>query len=1771
MKRLYRIIFVLCLSICFLYIPVQAAAVSLSEDEQWIIGLNQNMEYITETTYKEQNASNANNPYWTSLSGGNRPNGSKYAKFPLTEGNKLPVASAWYGQDVYFRQKGSMGKGTVVHIPDYYQLKEQYKYTVQIFNAYSTDTTDSFYAHYIQSISDKNGYLQGLNSKVNIRVSKTKYDVFNRNADYMLTDAEGNYIYDLVAVGAYTDQEPDLSGKAAWALQRYVKEGYGFLIGHDTMYGYGGVNPDPNYVPDPNSTRTPMYQLDTNIDGHWNMNWLMGINKLYTETSPYKAPSMILNMGDWHDKSTLYGNVHRDSVESKLRISAVSKGNPSTDVNSRTPTNFPYQNYGNGLAIGLGTDFPAGVTHSNQQLAYGKVWIDFDPATSSGTLVTDRNEGLTGTNNFYLTTNGNFGMMQIGHLRSNLNSTKIDECRILANTIMYLSQRKPCQVCRSQQANNRDFHAVTRIHSVEELARIGDKNYWFTYPLDGCYELTADITLPDNWKPIENFSGHFNADGHTINENRSAVFAQKDSLFGGWNLGSDPSKGVPSIHSRTEKTTGIARLNGHLNQLFGTGSNTDYSRYKVIVTGSDGKEYDCITDREGKYVISNLPCTATNINAKVFDQNGNEVTEYGEIYANIPKDTWNSNETYQLKLRNTTARAVPNQTVYEDSDVTFVGGMNGSTMPESITWQYRSGAGDSWKNVSSSTLIQSSVSAPEQVGGASPYIETRLTVRNVQLDWNKVEFRAVFHVNGKDYNTFDVKTEGAAGLLTVLERPYTFDPIQDVSVWQGEQGQFVAKFEYYRSLNDDLTVKWQFRGGEGVMWDDVQGSNIITGTTISNNVTANGNPDTGYTNTSVLTVPSNMDYDKYQFRAVIEYPNKKRTFYSDINFYDGYKGQLDIKVKSILCTKHPENIKAELTGNHAEGNYKYVAEFEYTSKNPNLDISWQWKPNAKSKYYDMSIFDSSVVPNVANVTTEPPVSIGIDRYKVKTTLTLTNPPKDLDAGNNHYYFRAVAKDFQTVYSFSGDISFNYKIDIQPGNPAVKIINGMKVYTYPNLKVYAPNGIQNFRVHFANTNGAKSMTSEDGLANLMDGYMGYQYNGRTLSAEQVQQYLRQVQINIADNSSIEVKWFISDTRLPDGFDPYSGKYFEYVGSEGVTWTTARDAANARYHDILQTSGRLATIHSQSQQNMVQQLAQGRTAWIGATNDQRYNNWNNDYAWIDGSTIDYSQMNPPEDGVRYLRILPDGRWEAALNINQINVTATDLIDWWNGWKLDIGEFGYGLKNSNEVQEGDQAGIILKAPDSIGTNTYIYQDVPMVNGHTYWIYGAIGEYGDSNGNITLDTPFNSITSLYNHPGHSKSEVNNLFWNQKATGSQRFIAYTHGNGPNITGVYGQIYHLEVVDLTETFINKGVDIPSIEWLQTNLGIFSGSKTFTLNSNQSNANGYMVEYVVDDSRLEHTEKTAGANDILEGIGVQPPAPAPKEQDYRTDTDVIFSCNVTALSPINPDNPASVTFKVTAPNGNVSQLVFDKVCLPTGESERAWVKYHIPDVEGSIKVEIFSTENVYVDTSVIHGTVERIKPNDPPDPKFADQSKGFSVPPLPDFKDSVQHVWKTYTAHNNNGTWEYLETEHKAGLNTILNIQPDERVKTAQGRKMKSGYGFNATVTAKHGSTASESIVAPQIAVSYFPEFRYTSYWRILERMQSNSKQSIFQFAVNPYSQVEHRVHFTPLWYPDNTDYTVWTMVRDMWTPVGELKQSCTDTLKIDGNVYDDWYIREVPK
>lgn len=118
--------------------------------------------------------------------------------------------------------------------------------------------------------------------------------------------------------------------------------------------------------------------------------------------------------------------------------------------------------------------------------------------------------------------------------------------------------------------------------------------------------------------------------------------------------------------------------------------------------------------------------------------------------------------------------------------------------------------------------------------------------------------------------------------------------------------------------------------------------------------------------------------------------------------------------------------------------------------------------------------------------------------------------------------------------------------------------------------------------------------------------------------------------------------------------------------------------------------------------------------------------------------------------------------------------------------------------------------------------------------------------------------------------------------------------------------------------------------------------------------------------------------------------------------------------------------------------------------------------------------------------------------------------------------------------------------------------------MKSGYGFNETVTT-HVSTNQSSAVTPaQNAVTYFPEFQYERFWRLLERM-SGGYSMRHEFKENGYSTYNRRTHFTPIWYPDGS-YTPYTWLIDCWTPAGMLSMNLTDTITIRGNLWSDWHI-----
>lgn len=139
------------------------------------------------------------------------------------------------------------------------------------------------------------------------------------------------------------------------------------------------------------------------------------------------------------------------------------------------------------------------------------------------------------------------------------------------------------------------------------------------------------------------------------------------------------------------------------------------------------------------------------------------------------------------------------------------------------------------------------------------------------------------------------------------------------------------------------------------------------------------------------------------------------------------------------------------------------------------------------------------------------------------------------------------------------------------------------------------------------------------------------------------------------------------------------------------------------------------------------------------------------------------------------------------------------------------------------------------------------------------------------------------------------------------------------------------------------------------------------------------------------------------------------------------------------------------------------------------------------------------------------------------------------------------------------------------ISPSDHCKTATYSEssgkytMKSGYGIQISVDT-HLSGDTQYCTGSQIANVLFPEFNYnrhstTLYNRLLEKSGGS-----FVFRKNKYSTYNDRVHFTPIWFPDRKNYTVYVEVFDVWCPAGQLSVRLTDQIFINGNVYDDWHI-----
>lgn len=365
------------------------------------------------------------------------------------------------------------------------------------------------------------------------------------------------------------------------------------------------------------------------------------------------------------------------------------------------------------------------------------------------------------------------------------------------------------------------------------------------------------------------------------------------------------------------------------------------------------------------------------------------------------------------------------------------------------------------------------------------------------------------------------------------------------------------------------------------------------------------------------------------------------------------------------------------------------------------------------------------------------------------------------------------------------------------------------------------------------------------------------------------------------------------------------------------------------------------------------------------------------------------------------------------------------------------------------------------------------------------------------------------------------------------------------------------------------------------------------------------------SRSSH----ASNSDILSSLGIgivrfteitEWPEPSEFDYEYRVDTDVITSVEVCG-GQSDPDNPVEVEFIIEGTTYTVGNVYY-----PEGDSQLAWVKWHTPS-EPSICTIRVNTRGGGWTQSTITANIIDLDGNDPPNPVADDRNDTFRASSVPINTETLSASWgiwspwwqenwvwvpvwekcwhsdwvdTSYTDADGNrvsdgywddwyhwvdngywedqGWWEFDYNSYSASLTADMKITPDSLSPSATATTLRSGYGIQEEVTARVTTTQSSAVTAAQNAVTYFPEFGYKDYWRLLDCTISG-KRSTLTFKDNPYSTYHRPTHFTPIWYPDG-EYRAYTWLLDCWTPAGMLSMNLSDRLTISGNLWEEWHI-----
>lgn len=300
-----------------------------------------------------------------------------------------------------------------------------------------------------------------------------------------------------------------------------------------------------------------------------------------------------------------------------------------------------------------------------------------------------------------------------------------------------------------------------------------------------------------------------------------------------------------------------------------------------------------------------------------------------------------------------------------------------------------------------------------------------------------------------------------------------------------------------------------------------------------------------------------------------------------------------------------------------------------------------------------------------------------------------------------------------------------------------------------------------------------------------------------------------------------------------------------------------------------------------------------------------------------------------------------------------------------------------------------------------------------------------------------------------------------------------------------------------------------------------------------------------------------------------------DYEYRVNTEVITSVYVSG-GQSDPDDDTTVYFNIDGRKYTVSNAYY-----PRGDSQLVWVKWTTPSTPQEMTINVSTSGEGRAEQSTIQVNIVDLDENPPPNPVADDRNDSFRQESVPERAEEISASWNVWnpwwqehwvwvsTGEDSGywvdrGWWEFDLDRYYATLHGSMHLSNDQYNPTATGSTFKSGYGVNIEVGSRVSTNQGSAISKTPNAVSYFPEFNYETYWRLLERMRAGNV-SEFEFQKNVYSTYSNRTHFTPIWMPDGP-YKVNTWLIDVWTPSGMLSMNLNDELTVRGNLWDDWHI-----